>query len=139
VIFRLHHVGMVVQDISRTASIYVQRYGYEIRTEIIHDPTQTAYVQFLRLPGETVYLELVSPDSANSKVSGALARGGGLNHLCYLTDDIGAAWRDLQSKRLMLLQMPVLATAFPGRRIAWMIGDDRTPIELLEAGGPDDL
>src|SRR5438045_5207217 len=90
VILGVHHVGMVVRDIAATGEVYCRRYGYEPRTPIIHDTTQTAYVQFFRLPGDQVYLELVAPDGERSKLARALSQGGGLNHICYLTADIDA-------------------------------------------------
>jgi methylmalonyl-CoA/ethylmalonyl-CoA epimerase len=134
VIRGLHHIGFLVGDIAKAAEIYTRRYGYEITSDVIHDPTQTAYVQFLRVPGDSVQLELVAPDGERSKLSNALRKGGGLNHLCYATNDIEAACRFLRAEQMMLLQAPVAAVAFPGRRIAWLMGADRTPIELVESG-----
>jgi len=128
----VHHIGLLVPDIAKTAEIYKHRYGYELMSEIILDRTQTAYVQFLRLPGDSVLLELVSPDGEHSKLSNSLRKGGGLNHMCYATSDIEAACRLLRAQQMMLLQAPVKAAAFPGRRIAWLMGSDRTPIELVE-------
>ena len=135
----LHHVGVVVKDIPEAAARYVQRLGYELKSDVIHDPRQTAYVQFLRLPGDRVYLELVSPDRPGSKLSNSLDKGGGLNHLCFATDDVESACRKLRAQGLFELCPPVSAAAFPGRRIAWLMGKDRIPVELVERGGPDEL
>ena len=139
VILGVHHIGIVVRDIGEMGEIYRRRYGYEAKTSIIHDRTQTAYVQFFRLPGDRVYVELVSPDSADSKLAGALRHGGTLNHLCYVVRDIDAACNRLRADQMMLLQAPVAAAAFPGRRIAWLMGGDTTPIELVEEGGSKEL
>jgi len=138
-ILGVHHIGMVVHDIAAVGEIYCRRYGYEPRTPIIHDRTQTAFVQFFRLPGDQVYLELVAPDSDRSKVARVLSEGGGLNHICYVASDIDAACRRLRAQQMILLQAPVAAEAFPGRRIAWLMGRDKIPIELVERGGPDEL
>ena len=43
--------------------------------KIVHDPQQEAYVQFLRLPDDPVYLELAQPGGPQSKLSQAIARG----------------------------------------------------------------
>jgi methylmalonyl-CoA/ethylmalonyl-CoA epimerase len=128
----LHHIGVVVADIPRVADAYVNVLGYQPCTEIIHDPRQLVFVQFFRLPGQAMYIELVAPDRANSKVSTALAKGGGLNHICYATDDIEATCEALRSRRFFQLQQPVEAVAFGGRRIAWFVGPDRSPLELVE-------
>jgi methylmalonyl-CoA/ethylmalonyl-CoA epimerase len=135
----VHHIGMVVGNIAQAAEIYARRYGYQPRTDIIHDPAQTAYVQFFRIPGDTVYLELVAPDGERSKLTKALSKGGGLNHLCYVTTDLDATCRQLKAEQMILLRAPVSAAAFPGRRIAWMMGLDRTPIELVERATGDQL
>ena len=135
----LHHIGIVVKDIPEAADLYVRRFGHEVKTEIIHDQVQTAYVQFLRLPGDSVYVELVSPDGPGSKLTNALNKGEGLNHLCYSTDDIEAECARLRGKGLILLCAPVSAAAFQGRRIAWLMGADRVPFELVERGGQNEL
>lgn len=130
----LHHVGILVPDIAQAAAQYVAKFGYRICSEIIHDPVQTAYVQFLSLTDSTPYVELVTPDGPKSKLSNALKKGGGLNHLCYLTSTIDDDCRCLRESGMLLLQSPVDAKAFPGRHIAWLMGRDGIPIELVEPG-----
>ncbi len=129
---RLHHVGILVKDIPQATADYASRFAYEVKSEVIHDSVQTAFVQFLKLPGESAYLEFVSPDGPASKLTNSLNRGGGLNHLCYATDDIDSACAELRARGMYLLQPPVAAAALPGRRIAWLMGRDRIPIELVE-------
>jgi methylmalonyl-CoA/ethylmalonyl-CoA epimerase len=136
---KLHHIGIAVKDISEAADRYVRVLGYEIKSEVIQDPAQTAFVQFLKLPGDPVYIELVSPDRQQSKLSAAVQNGGGLNHMCYVTSDIEIACKELRGKGMFLLQPAVPAVAFQGRRISWLMGTDHVPIELVEAGPPDQL
>jgi methylmalonyl-CoA/ethylmalonyl-CoA epimerase len=40
----------------------------------MHDAAQTAYVQFLRLPGETSFIEFVAPDGPQSKLAAAIKK-----------------------------------------------------------------
>jgi methylmalonyl-CoA/ethylmalonyl-CoA epimerase len=124
--------------VAESCALYVRRFGYEVKTAIIHEPTQTAHVQFLRLPGDKTYLELVAPDGANSRLAGALERGGGLNHVCYAVDDIDAACQTLRHDGLFLVHAPVPAVSFKGRRIAWLMGKDRLLVELVERGPEDE-
>jgi methylmalonyl-CoA/ethylmalonyl-CoA epimerase len=130
----LHHIGIVVRSIPEAAAAYSDRYGYEVRSEIIHDPTQTAYVQFLRLPADPCYLELVCPDGPKSKLRNALNKGGGLNHIGYATEVIEWACKQLSRQGMFLIQPPVPAVAFSGRRIAWLIGRGCLLTELVEKG-----
>jgi methylmalonyl-CoA/ethylmalonyl-CoA epimerase len=128
----LHHVGILVADIPKAAQMYVARFGYRIAGEIIHDPVQTAYVQFLQSDGTGPLVELVAPDGPNSKLSNALKKGGGLNHLCYRSENIEQDCRELAAGGMLTLQAPVAAAAFPGGRIAWLMGRDGIPIELVQ-------
>jgi len=128
----LHHIGIVVADIEKARDDYVNRFGYEICGPVIHDPEQTAHVLFLRMPNSSTYVELVSPDGPASKLSAALERGGGLNHLCYATPDIVATIEAMTQCGMRLIHSPVAAIAFGGRRIAWLIGRDLAIVELVE-------
>jgi methylmalonyl-CoA/ethylmalonyl-CoA epimerase len=136
--FLLHHIGMLVRDIEAATQLQVARYGYQIESDIIHDPIQTARVRFLRLSNATNWLELVAPEDEGSKLFNALTkRGEGLHHLCYEVSDLAAAITHLREGRQLLLSGPTPAVAFGGRCIAWFM--DRTGLltELVEAGtGP---
>lgn len=129
----LHHVGILVKSIPEAAERYVSRFGYTLKSEIVHDPVQTAHVQFLEGQAGTL-LELIAADGPASKLTNALKKGGGLNHLCYLVDDIEADCAALRAQGMFLLCAPVAAEAFSGRRIAWLMGTDGIPIELVERG-----
>jgi methylmalonyl-CoA/ethylmalonyl-CoA epimerase len=134
----LHHVGYAVKSIEPISGLYVKRFGYEVRTPVIHDPLQTALVQFLSLPKDLVYLELVSPDGPESRLTQAVRKGGGLHHLCYIADNLERATDLLVETGMMVISPPQPAVAFAGRRICWVLGEDPLPVELVERNGPDD-
>lgn len=136
-VLALHHTGLLVKDVAPAAQHYRDVLGYRIESEPVDDPAQTARVQFLRLPGAAHWLELVAPLGPESKLANALAKGGGLHHLCYEVADIGAATALFRAAGCLVVGEPVAAAAFPGRRIAWLMDRQRLLIELLEAGpGP---
>ena len=130
----INHIGVLVPDIAEAARDYQKRFGYRLVGPTIHDVVQTAYVQFLEGATPGVLIELVSPDGPDSKLAGALKKGGGLNHLAYATDAIEKDCRELRSSGMRQLQEPVEAEAFPGGRIAWLMGRDGIPIELVSQG-----
>jgi methylmalonyl-CoA/ethylmalonyl-CoA epimerase len=136
---RLHHVGILVGDIAESSALYARRFGYRCKTAVIHDPGQTAYVQFLELPGDRVYLELVSPDSPSSHLNNTLGKDRGFHHLCYSTADIDCACNGLRDAGMTLVRAPRKAVAFQGRRIAWLMGRDRRLTELVEEGSEGEL
>ena len=134
----LHHVGYAVELIDPIAATYVDRFGYEVSTPVIHDPLQTALVQFLRLRGDRVYLEFVAPDGPNSKLA-KVAKFAGLNHLCYTAGPLEQTITQMEQRGLRLISDPKPGAAFAGRRICYLQGQDRVPIELVERAHDDDL
>ena len=132
----LHHVGYLVADIADAAVHFGGVFGYSVESDIIDDPVQTARVQFLRQPGGSSWLELIAPIGQGGKLASALAKGGGLHHLCYEVRDIEAACGHFRENRCLMISAPVEARAFPGRRIAWFMDSRRFLFELVEAGKP---
>jgi methylmalonyl-CoA/ethylmalonyl-CoA epimerase len=136
-VFDLHHIGFLVADISSAAADYESRFGYIVESPVIEDPTQTARVQFLRQPGAVHWLELISPNGPQSKLTKALQRGGGLHHLCYEVDDIERAAEHLRQQQMLPLGKANPATAFSGRLIAWFMDRGQMLVELVQAGAGD--
>ena len=136
--FKLHHVGYATKLIGPVAEQYRLRFGYEICSDVIHDPFETALVQFLRLPGDLVYLELFAPDGPESKLVSAARRGGNLNHLCYTVGQLEETISSLEKNGMRLISEPKIAMAFARRRICWLIGDDGVRIELIERQDDED-
>ena len=128
---QFHHVGHVVKDIPAATETYVARFGYQIVTPVIHDPVQTSNVQFLQLPGDQSYLEFVAPDGPDSKLAGAVKRGGALNHLCYTTSRLEDAVTHLESQGMRLISELSPGIAFHQRRLCWLLSG-MVPIELVE-------
>lgn len=137
-VLKLHHVGYAAKIIEPLVEQYVQRFGYEICSDVIHDPLETALVQFLRLPGDQVYLEFFAPDGPDSKLVSAPRRGGNLNHLCYTAGPLEQAIAELEANGMRLISEPKAAAAFAGRRICWLIGDDGLRIEFIERRDDED-
>ena len=136
--FRLHHVGWAVRELDEKVQEYVERYGYECSTPAIHDPLQTAKVQFLKLEGDSSYLEFVAPDGPESKLMGAVKKGGGLNHLCFICGPMEEAIAALEEQGMRLIAEPKVGVALKSRRICWLIGGDGVPMELVERERPGD-
>jgi methylmalonyl-CoA/ethylmalonyl-CoA epimerase len=131
---RLHHVGLVVRSIEEVRAFYVDVLQYRERTSVIHDPVQTAFVQFFSIPGSDHYIELVAPDSENSKLREASRKGKPLNHLCYSCENTAHTVSILRESGCFVIQDPVPAVAFDGRSISWLMIPDGLLIELVERG-----
>lgn len=116
-IIRLHHIGYATKEIGPSTEAYTARFDYEIATGVIHDPLQTAFMQFLHYPGVPIHLEFVAPDGPQSKLAEGAKRGGGLNHLCYTSGSLRTAIAGLEQNGMKLISDPKPAVAFAGRRI----------------------
>jgi len=134
---RLHHHGYLTGDLERRAASLETRFGYVRESAVVHDPVQTARVLFLRLPHDRSWLELVTPDGPNSKLTRTLQkRGEGWHHICYETTDIENS-SALREHGMLQICAPVPAAAFGGRRISWFMDATGYLTELVEAGkGP---
>lgn len=133
----MHHIGYLVANISESARRFVEAVGYVVESDPIADPEQTATVQFLRLPSDSVWLELVTPLGNPSKLDAALRRGEGMHHLCFEVLDIESSVDRLRRHSMRAIAPIVPAVAFGGRRITWLTNRSGTLFELVEAGeGP---
>lgn len=129
----LHHIGCVVDSIDARLAGYRQALG-SLSISPTVDQIQRVRVAFLTLPAAgAVQFELVEPVGADSPVLAALARGGGLHHLCYEVDNLDAHIASItKAARSLLIRRPQPAAAFDGRRIAWMRTHDGLLMEYLE-------
>lgn len=129
----LHHVGYVVASIQGAAESFARSLALEWDGRIIHDPLQTVYVSFFspKVAGNPV-IELVQPEGEDSAVAKFLRRGGGLHHLCYEVNGLDEQLRWTRANRDLIARPPMPATAFEGRRIAWVYTKTKLLVEYLE-------
>jgi methylmalonyl-CoA/ethylmalonyl-CoA epimerase len=131
---RLHHIGLAVRGIEEFRTFYVDVLQYQERTPVIHDPIQTALVQFFSIPGADHCLGLVAPDSKSSKLWEACRKGKVLNHLCYSCVNVAPMISFMKESGCFVIQNPVPAVAFDGRLIAWLMTPDGLLVEVVERG-----
>lgn len=129
---RLHHVGIAVKDLNSHGAAYASFLGLIPDSVVYHDPIQKVRIQFWR-DSSGNQLELIEPADPNSGVSRAVAKGGGLNHLCYEVENIEQQVADSVKNGAILLGTIVPAVAFSGRRIAFLCFRKVGLIEFLEA------
>lgn len=129
----LHHIGFVLASIEEKADSIATSLGAKWDGNIILDPLQQARVSFLYgAHSHDALIELVEPHGPESPVSRFLKHGGGLHHLCYEVADLDQHLAFCRSLNAVLIQPPVPAVAFQGRRIAWVFTKDKILLEFLE-------
>jgi methylmalonyl-CoA/ethylmalonyl-CoA epimerase len=87
---RLNHVAIAVHDLAAASRVYRDLLGAELSAPL-PQPEHGVTVVFITLPNTKV--ELLEPLGESSPIAGFLARNpeGGIHHICYEVDDIGAA------------------------------------------------
>ena len=99
---RLNHVAIAVTDLAAAASTYRALLGARL-SDAVPQPEHGVTTVFIELPNTKI--ELLEPLGADSPIAKFLERnpGGGIHHLCYEVDDIGAASKSLTEKGARIL------------------------------------
>jgi methylmalonyl-CoA/ethylmalonyl-CoA epimerase len=130
---KLHHVGIVVDDIESGIQRYKALFGFVPITEVVDDPIQKVSVVLLSGPeADGAPIELIAPLADDSPVSNILKGNVRLYHLCFLVENIEEALRNFRSQGAIIVSGPVPADLFEGKRIAFVYTPDKYVVELLE-------
>jgi len=129
---KLHHVGVVVDDLDASGEAYRSFLGLTAASEVFDDPLQKVRLQFWR-DEQGALLELIQPATSDSPVQRALKKGGGLNHLCYEVEDIDLQVRTAIDQGAIPTTGIVPAVAFSGRRVAFLFFPKLNLVEFVEA------
>ncbi|MGO4571742.1 methylmalonyl-CoA epimerase [Microvirga sp. 2TAF3] len=87
---RLNHVAIAVRDIGAASDVYRGTLGAEVSAPE-QLPEHGVTVVFISLPNTKI--ELLEPLGADSPIAKFLEKNpdGGIHHICYEVDDLGAA------------------------------------------------
>lgn len=130
---KLHHVGIVVDDIESGIQRYRAMFGFVPVTKVVKDQVQKVSVVLLSDPEKvSVPIELIAPLTDDSPVSKILKGNMRLYHLCFLVEDLEEALKNFRSNEAIIISGPVPADLFDGKRIAFVYTPDKFVVELLE-------
>jgi methylmalonyl-CoA/ethylmalonyl-CoA epimerase len=101
----IHHVAVVVRSIDAVLPRYRSLFGLEAEAEPMIFAAQRVRLCFLPTGSDpAARIELVEPIDAESGVARFLAaRGEGLHHLCFVTDDLPASLEALAEQEAALI------------------------------------
>lgn len=128
---RIHHYGLATRDLENSMEAF-RSLGYAV-SEPVSDFFQKVRVAFVSREGEHP-IELVCDSEAKGGATRNILSkvGSSFYHVCYEVDDLEQMIATLRQKGFLLRHDPVSATAFHGRRIAWLYNRDIGLVELLE-------
>jgi methylmalonyl-CoA/ethylmalonyl-CoA epimerase len=131
---RLNHVAIAVHDLDSASRVYRDMLGAELSAPL-PQPEHGVTVVFITLPNTKV--ELLEPLGDGSPIAGFLARNpeGGIHHICYEVDDIGAARDRLIAEGARVLGPPEPRIGAHGKPVIFLHPKDfcGTLVELEQA------
>jgi methylmalonyl-CoA/ethylmalonyl-CoA epimerase len=131
---RLNHVAIAVPDLEAASARYRDTLGADVGAPR-DQPEHGVTVVFIELPNTKI--ELLHPLGENSPIQGFLDRNpaGGIHHVCYEVDDIGAARDRLQAAGARVLGSGEPRTGAHGKPVLFLHPKDfnGTLIELEQA------
>jgi len=126
----IHHIGLVVDDIKEMSRFYQEKLGFASESGIINEIKQKVYVNFLSLDGYRI--ELIQPTGENSPVYNFLCRGGKLNHICYISDDIEISTKYLRKEYGMVPVSSEYSASIKNCEVRFLAKPDGEVIELVQ-------
>jgi len=127
---KIHHYGLATSDLQRSMDVFLAL-GYKAG-EIFIDPVQKVKLVFVSRPGEPA-IEIICDVDETGPTKNIIAKSGnGFYHVCYEVNNIEESMGKFRLLGFLPRHKPVAATAFQGRKIAWMYNRSVGLVELLE-------
>lgn len=98
---RIHHIGIVVEKLTRAYGFYRDTLGLPLLREV---EIKDQGIRAALLGARESEIELIEPVEKGTGVARFLEkRGEGLHHLCFETEDVGASLRRLKASGVALI------------------------------------
>ena len=125
----IDHIGVVVRSLERGIEVWERMFGYKRMTQPVMNTRQQVKVVFLRREG-SLLVKLVEPADPESPVAALAARGGGLHHICFRTDDMQDTLQYIEKEGGRVIVPPQPGEAFENEPIAFVYMHG-LPIEII--------
>ena len=130
---KLHHIGVVVQNINESLGEIANFLNFESTSLPTLIGSQKVNICFLKT--NNVYVELIEPAEENSPITNFAKEGGGFHHLCFEVDNIQQEIDKMVKNGAHLVVAPI--KGFEDRLIAFiMLNLKKTNCKLIELVGP---
>lgn len=128
---RFHHIGLASRQIATEAAA-LEALGYRPESDPFVDPGQGIRGQFM--VGGGPRLEVLEPIASSRTLEPWLAKGVKLYHQAFEVDDLDHEVSRHRDNGAIVVVPAIAATAFAGRRIAFLMLSNLLLVELIEAG-----
>ena len=103
---KLHHIGIVAKNGEEAGKNLCSFIPFDNVGEMQHVLSQQVTIQLFQTGN--IFLEIISPDSMESKIYKYANKGGGFHHLCFEVDNVGETFRDAIKRAQNLLYILLL-------------------------------
>lgn len=127
---KIHHVGYLVKDIMQSKACF-ELLGYTQKAPVVYDQIRNIDILFMK--NDRTVVELIQSKGDSSTVSNLIKKFGvAPYHICYETDSLEYAIKELRSQKFIVTSSPMQAPALENRKVAFLYNKNMGIIELLE-------
>ena len=127
----IDHIGIVTKTLDKGIKLWTQTFGYTQKTQPVENTRQKVKVVFLEKDG-SIDIKLIEPVGEDSPIFRFAKRGGGLHHLCFMTEDLKEKLNQLKEEGFRVLAGPESGEAFDGEDIAFVYATQGLNVELID-------
>ena len=131
---RLHHVGIVVQDLDASLAWYREHLGFERSTGYTIPGARAVFASHGEVRLEFFETEGAAPMSPDRETPATNLKLGGINHFAIAVDDLDATLAELQAKGVEIASPPREVPDGRGDRFAFIRDNERMLVELFQPG-----
>ncbi len=125
----MHHIGFAVRDLGESLAKWILD-GYTVAVSPVDD-VSIGVVCVLLTDQSGLSVELVAPLPGTNSLSSRLRRGGGLDHICYVTENIVRQLELERGKGALVVMEPIISVLF-GKPVAFVLRKTGLLVEFIE-------
>jgi catechol 2,3-dioxygenase-like lactoylglutathione lyase family enzyme len=132
---RLHHVGVVVQDLAASIAWYERHLGFVQASSYDFPGATVAFIERGELRIELFQTEGAKPMAGDREQPATNLKMGGINHFAIMVDGLDQTVADLAALGVEIVSAPRLVPDGSGDRFVFIRDNERMLIELFEPAG----
>ena len=126
---KIHHIGFAVKDITEALPKWILD-GYTVVMSPVDD-VGIGVVCVLLSDQSGLSVELVAPLPGTDSLSSRLRRGGGLDHICYVTENLPAQLELERENGALIIMEPIVSVLFSSP-VAFVLRTTGLLVEFIE-------
>jgi catechol 2,3-dioxygenase-like lactoylglutathione lyase family enzyme len=134
---RVHHVSILTHDLRRSQRFYENLLGLRTVYEYVENDGGFVFLvdSYYDRQQHSFMLEIIGPPDLEPREEVLLsARGPCYDHLCFVAEDVAAAWREALARGAVPVDEPAQAY---GNWLAWLRDADGNDVEIMGPLSPE--